>query len=163
MRKVPLKNYLIITIIMMVSVASVFYLVNWYNTNQNHYKETSIIVDLIKEVKFSEFDDYMTENPDFIIYLGNKMENINVKFEKNLKKFITKKDLQKQFVFMDITEFDNKDSNLVKNHLENIANFKAHNYIIIVDNQKIKNILVVDESIKDSKVVESFLKENEVL
>lgn len=164
MRKIPLKNYFIIAVILLLSVIGVFYLVNWYNTTQKHYKETSIIADLIKEVKISEFDNYITENPDFIIYLADKTENINIKFEKNLKKLITKKDLQKQFVFMNVSEFDEENiKEFIQKYADKAIDLKMQNSIIIIDNQKIKNLLIIEANDKDSKKVETFLKENEVL
>lgn len=164
MKNIPLKNYFIITIILLLSVIGVFYLVNWYNTTQKHYQENSIIADLIKEVKISEFDNYITENPDFIIYLANMSGNVNIKFEKSLKKMITKKDLQKQFVFMSISEFNEEViESFIQKYAEKINHFNLQNSIIIVENQKIKSLLIIEESAKDAKFVETFLKENEVL
>ena len=164
MRKIPLKNYFIIIIILITSIVSVFYLVNWYNTTQRHYQEVSVVADIIKEVKPSEFENYITENPDFIIYLANKSENINVKFEKNLKKLIMKKDLQKQFVFMDLMDTEIEKMNIIiEKYAENIDNFKLQQSIIIIDNQKIKHLLIIDSDLRDTKNVEKFLKENEVL
>ena len=163
-RKIPFKNYIIISVILIISVAIVVYLANWYQTTNMYYKNISIIADFIKEVKVSEIDNYITENPDFVIYLANKNEILNVKFEKSLKKLITKNDLQKQFIFVDKSAFDNENfREFITKHGNDIEEFSLNDCIIIIDNQQIKDLIIINESFHDAKMVELFLKENGVL
>ena len=93
MKKIPLKNYIILSIILGVSVLIVIYITNWFLATQKQNEENNN-VNFIKEVKVSEINNYITENPNFIIYLKCSTSN-NVKFEKKLKKFLIDNDIQK--------------------------------------------------------------------
>lgn len=102
MRKVPLKNYVWLLIVIVISVIGVLYFGNLYRTSTD---DDSMLYSIIKEIKPVELEEYITENPSFIIYLSDKKDE-NIDFENRFQKFITDYDLQKNIVFMDIENFD---------------------------------------------------------
>ena len=91
MRKIPLKNYIILGIIIVVSVFAVLYFNQLYKNTKN---SDTILYDFIKEVKPYELDNYIIENPNFIMYISSRISS-NKTFEKKFKNFLMKYDLQK--------------------------------------------------------------------
>ena len=83
MKRIPLKNYFILGIILVSSIFIVLYINKLYLSTKNN---DNILNEFIKEIKTQEIDNYIIENPNFIIYLGYK-NNDNKSFEKKFKKF----------------------------------------------------------------------------
>ena len=77
-----LKNYFILGIIIASSIFIVLYINKLYLSTKNN---DNILNGFIKEIKTQEIDNYIIENPNFIIYLGYK-NNDNKSFEKKFKK-----------------------------------------------------------------------------
>ena len=107
MKRIPLKNYFILGIILASSIFIVLYINKLYLSTKNN---DNILNGFIKEIKTQEIDNYIIENPNFIIYLGYK-NNDNKSFEKKFKKLVTKYDLQKDIVFIDISQFNDETFN----------------------------------------------------
>ena len=59
-RKIPRKNYIIYGIIVVVTLALVFYANEWYKAYKQHELENSYIASHVKEVNYLEFQNDMT-------------------------------------------------------------------------------------------------------
>lgn len=108
MKKIPLKNYVILGILLISSVIIVLIINNWLSSLNEQEKEKSIVAEIIHEIKTDDIDDYMLENPDFIIYMASRDNCTNIKFEKKFKKFLIDNDLEKGTVFINLDEIDSK-------------------------------------------------------
>ena len=141
-REIPKKNYVIVVIMAIVVIALVFYLAKLY-TNATLNQNSSVISNYLSNVTLEEMDNYLLENPDIIVYWADREDLTNEKFEKQLKKYIVKNNLQKYFVFVDIKDIDVK-------KIESISN----KYL----SKKIKNVTLETKPslliIEDSKIVE---------
>lgn len=157
MKKIPLKNYLILVLLLVVSSVLVLYFINWYKEFQRH---TSMLPEYISEIKYVELDNYMIENPDFVIFLSSKENNKTTNLEKNLQKWLVSNNLIKKIIFMDIDQFDIKQFS--KKYCDDFVQTKKDVMVIIVENQKVKNIL--SKSANEIKIddIKEFLKENGV-
>lgn len=157
MKKIPLKNYLILVLLLAVSSIIVLYFINWYKEFQRH---TSILPEYISEIKYVEIDNYIIENPDFVIFLSSKENNKTTNLEKNLKNWLVSKNLIKKIIFMDIDQFDIKQFS--KKYCDDFIKTKKDVMVIVVENQKVKNIL--SKSANEIKIddIKEFLKENGV-
>lgn len=157
MKRIPLKNYFILGIILVSSIFIVLYINKLYLSTKNN---DNILNEFIKEIKTQEIDNYIIENPNFIIYLGYK-NNDNKSFEKKFKKLVTKYDLQKDIVFIDISQFNDETfNNFCKKYADKLL--KKDSSLIIVDNQKVIDALDITKGNNDIELVKMFFKKNGV-
>lgn len=157
MKRIPLKNYFILGIILVASIFIVLYINKLYLSTKNN---DNILNGFIKEIKTQEIDNYIIENPDFIIYLGYK-NNDNKSFEKKFKKLVTKYDLQKDIVFIDISQFNDETFNkFCKKYADKLL--EKDSSLIIVDNQKVIDVLDITKGNNDIELVKMFFKKNGV-
>lgn len=157
MKRIPLKNYFILGIILVSSIFIVLYINKLYLSTKNN---DNILNGFIKEIKTQEVDNYIIENPNFIIYLGYK-NNDNKSFEKKFKKLVTKYDLQKDIVFIDINQFNDETFNkFCKKYADKLL--KKDSSLIIVDNQKVIDVLDITKGNNDIELVKMFFKKNGV-
>ena len=159
MRKIPLKNYIILGIIIVVSIFAVLYFNKLYKNTKN---SDNVLYGFIKEVKPYELDNYIIENPSFIIYLSSRISS-NRSFEKKFKNFLMKYDLQKDIVFIDIDDFDDQYfENFISKYSNDSIMLTKFNNIIIIDNQRIQDILFMNDEQFDIDLVKKLFKENGV-
>lgn len=163
MRKIPLKNYVVLGVILFVSIMVVVYVNGWLKQTKKQYTDNMVIFDFIKEIKVSEIDNYVIENPNFIIYISSKSNRDNIKFENDLEKFLADNDLQKDFIFINMDDFSNDSySDFINKYYNNEEKFVLTDSIIVVDEQKIKSIFNSQSNQLSIKNVKKFLKNNEV-
>lgn len=104
LRIVPIKNYFILAIVILVSFLFVYYLYLWFD----NYKETMLNMPILDKymdmINYNELDDYLVENPDSIIYVS-VLENSDIReFEKKIKNAYRKNDIDKKILYMNITD-----------------------------------------------------------
>lgn len=162
MRKVPLKNYFILTLILVLSILIVFYLVKIYNSTMHNTNDKQIL-NKIKEITILELDNYIVENPNIVIYLMDS-DYKSISFEKKLNQVIVEHDLQSQFVLINIAnniyqEYDKTANVNFKN--KSILKEVPINSLVIIENKKIKRFIKINDGLKKSEI-SKFLKENEV-
>lgn len=116
MKKITIKNYVILAIIILVTVVLVFYVRSWYNTSKIYYSQNSVIKDLVSEINENEIGNYTLESQKFVLYASSGT-NGNIKvFENNLKKLINKLDIEEDILYLNL---DNVNVNLFNESLKN--------------------------------------------
>lgn len=165
-REIPKKNYFIVGVIFVLTVTIVLYVATLYkNTKINDKK--SIISTYLFNVNVDELDNYLLENPDVVIYWANSEDFENEKFEKKIKKFIVKKDLQKQFVFLDVKNInDDEIQKIEESHLsEKIKNISLDIYplILIIKDGKINEVIKLNDQNMDIDYLEEKFVNYEVI
>lgn len=161
-REIPKKNYIIVGFIAIAVVILVLYMAKLYN-NVNINKGNSIMSNYLFNVTTNELDSYLLENPNIIIYWANSEDISNSSFEKDLKKYIVKYDLQKNFVFVNTNNISEEEiNNITKKYLndelknKNI-NLKITPNILIVEEGKIVDVLYTyQQEIEMNYVKEKF-------
>lgn len=160
MNKIPVKNYIILGTILIISVIAVLYINDWFKTAEKQLDKNDSM-NFMKEIKTHELNNYITENPNFIIYIRS-INNNNNKFEKKLKKFIIDSELQKEFIYIKLEEFNMEEyTEFINKYKINDIIINLNESIIIIENQKIIDILYKNEEF-DIKQVKKFLKDNGV-
>ena len=167
MRTIPKKNYIFLGLLAVVTILAVVYVSKWYRASENYYLENSIMKTLVGEVKELDFENYVLENPDLVIYIAKDQSNLTKKFEKKLKKYILDENLKSHFIYLNgkestdefLTDFKKK---YFMNEVQEIE--ITYPNILVVENGKVKDILyrtaLIERNIKD---VEPFLQRNGVL
>ena len=96
MRKIPIKNYIILLIIAIFTFSITFYLMNQYQTKDNKK------INFVSEIKENELDSYITEGHEVIIYMSKSDTEEIEKFEKQLKIYTTRNDLSNKYVYLNL-------------------------------------------------------------
>ena len=87
MRQIPKKNYYILVVLLVVTILLTLSLSYVY---RNKEKLVSNFYEYSSKIKPQEFDEYMTENSDFMIYISDKYDLTYEEFENNFKDKIEK-------------------------------------------------------------------------
>ncbi len=159
MRKVPAKNYVFCILLVGITVVLTYYLCSTFNHQQSKVY-TSTMYQFLTEIKEDDIEDYLVENATVVLYIGDKTDSTLEEKEEDLKNFLSSKNLQQYFVYLDVSE--NKETGL-KNFQEKheiSLNYDQLPIFIAVIDGEIKEIYADAESTSD---VEKFLIRNEVI
>lgn len=99
MKKIPVKNYFILLIIVILVAISTIILTNIYN---NRLRKTSIMYNYLSEIKKNDIDTYLTEKPNIILYISDKYDITNNKIEEKLQNEIIKYNAKDYIIFLNI-------------------------------------------------------------
>ena len=153
MRKIPLKNYIIYMVVVIVTVAISFYIVALFNQNKEYYENNSILKDILSEIIIKKdltinenFDNYLLEKSDLIVYISSG-KNKNIKsFENEFKKYVIEHKLEDDIVYINL---DNTNKDFVTDFLHIFSsNEELKNYqinikqpiFIVFKDGKIRNV-----------------------
>ena len=166
MRKIPTKNYVILTILAVVKVIIFVYMSNWYLASKEYYLESSIMTDFLGEIKEAEISNYILENPEIIIYVSSDQEDSTKKFEKKLKSYIIKEEIQSHFIYLNCS---NLSSDFMKEFQKKYFNgalktiYVTYPNLFIVENGKVVDVLYKLGKEPNIKDVAPFLEKNGVI
>ncbi len=108
-KEIPLKNYFILILVILLTILAVFYMRDWYNTSKEFYAQNSVMTKVVREIKNDEISNYILENQKFILYVSSG-RNTNIKsFENEFKNLIQKMDLGENVLYMNLDEVDVSD------------------------------------------------------
>lgn len=107
MRKIPLKNYVILCIIVISTVLAVFYVRSWYITNKEYYSRNSVIKDVTREINVDEISNYALESPKFMLYVSSGVDADVKDFENNFKKLIKKLEISEDILYLNMDNVNN--------------------------------------------------------
>ena len=166
---IPVKSYVIYGVIVVITLLIVFYLNEWYKAYKVNELNESYIAKYVNEVNYDEFNNYVLENPDGIIYIGitNCEECINV--EKKLYDVVNKNGLKDQLIFLNLTSVSRNNNYLndVKNkyYSENVTTpLESLPAIAVFKDRKIVDILVTsDDDTIDKGDITKLLEGQEII
>lgn len=105
MKKIPTKNYIILAILIIFTMLLTLFLSNIYISSN---KEKTDIYNYLNKINSKEFEQYITENPESLIYIADKYDLSNLKFERQLEKKVVKYNMKEKIVFLDVEQLDDK-------------------------------------------------------
>lgn len=147
MRKIPLKNYFILAAIIILSGIIVIYIANMYRNKKDYEKENTM--SFLKEIYAKDFENFIIENPDSIVYISDAS---NETLELELKKNIIEKDYIQDIVYIDTNKINIDFVNTLKKY-SSLINDKMPN-VLIIKSGKIINIFYVEEDTTPSQIIE---------
>ena len=160
MKKIPIKNYIILAVILLATIISVFYARSWYITNEEYYLRNSAIKDTVREINIDEISNYNLESPRFILYISSGGNAEIKKFESDFKKVIKKLEISDDIVYLNADNVEELYTRL-KDYSNND---KMDSYIkesdaslYIFDNGKIVSVLNNVNHFSD-KQIEKYIK-----
>lgn len=132
-REIPVKNYVILILVFLVTIVAVFYVRDWYNTTKNYYAQNSVMTKVVREIKSEEISNYILENQRFILYVSSGHDSGIKNFEDDFKNLIQSLDLTDDVLYMNLDGVNS----------ESFYDLLKNNY---VRNSKIKNQIVDSNS-----------------
>lgn len=165
-KKIPMKNYIILGAIVLLTIFAVFYARNLYIMSKEYYNNNSVMLDVVKEVQQDELSNYLIENPKFVLYVSSGQNKDIKAFEKNFKSIITKTEIEDNILYLNS---DNTDMPKLKQSLQKIATTKAKDKIdtnsavtmYIIENGQVTNTIINAEKLSKGQV-KTLLKKYEV-
>lgn len=114
-RKIPTKNYIILSVLCIGVVLICLYINSWYQMSEEAKMPKGIMIGFLPEVKLEEMDNYLRENPNVILYTSSSTDDSIKRYEKNFHDAIVKKSTANNFVYLDTSVIDqNTLSNTLK-------------------------------------------------
>lgn len=161
-REVPIKNYIKLGIILLISILALFYLYLWYRTYEENRLNTPIMDNYLSIINYNELDDYLTENKNATIYLSKLNDNDIRSFEKKFKLIIQDNALKNKILYLDLTnELDqNNEITITNNYTINENNLPM---IVIIENSQVKKTYNIKKNNYDENKLETFLDQNNLL
>lgn len=148
MREIPKKNYYVLVVLLAVTILLTLLLSNIF---LNKEELVSGFYEYSNKISPEEFDEYMTENSDTIIYISDKYDLTHEAFEKTFEKKLNELNLKSNFIFIDKNDMNDEFINKLKNTYG--INIKLENtptVVVIVDKEVIKNVSITSDSSIDA-------------
>lgn len=144
MKKIPNKNYIILIVLLAVTVLLTLFIADIY-TSKN--KLTSNFYEISNKITPTEFNQYMSEHSDVIIYISDKYDLTYESFEKEFESKLGELNLKENLVYIDKEQIDDEFLVELKNTYRiNIDIERTPIIVVIVDNTVVKNIYVDSNS-----------------
>lgn len=168
-KKIPVKNYIILFIIAVATIVFVIYGVNFYKNKKSYENSLNVRMDFLLQLKENEVKNYITDNHDAIIYISDSSNDEYRDYEKELKKLLINKDLNKEVVYLDVSKVSGDFYNTVKKtYFDTNIKQEADNVpnVWIINEGKIDNVLY-ENDIAEKKAkqviyfIERHLEEND--
>jgi len=145
-RVVPVKNYIILIIVVIASILLTFFLTNVYKDRLNDNISRTVMYDFLSQVNNDELENYLLENPNTIIYYASSSDVSLNEFEEKFKELIIKYDLINSIVQFDIQNEKNRYTNIT------IYSEGVEKDTLYSEKTEI-NILDVENFLKDKSII----------
>ncbi len=165
LRKIPVKNYIILLVIFLATFLLVYYLYRFYIVYSDYQKQTPIIREVLPEITYQELDHYVRESPSVVIYMCTASDDVCRNFEKNFKKLIIKKELTNYITYVNLTNADLEQFQIQFNSRYTYKQKLENNYptLVVFEDSEVRDII---QNSKNEKLtieeVDQFLKRNKI-
>ena len=144
MKKIPQKNYFILIILLLVTIIITLSLASVY---KNKDKFVSNFYEYANKIDSSEFNEYVTENSDLIIYISDKYDLSKESFENKFKNKLDELNLKDKLVFIEKSSIDTKIlNNIQEKYKLKIDIKKLPIIIVLIDRKVVKSVYIKTES-----------------
>ena len=105
-RKRLIHNYVLLICLFICCGAFVLYLCELYKVNEAEKMKTPVIRGTLLEIYPEDLEHYVLDNPSTLIYMCTADNEDCRSFEKAFKKFLDKKELYDQIIYLNLTGLD---------------------------------------------------------
>lgn len=142
MKKIPKKNYIILVILLISTVFLTLFLANIYSSKD---RLVSSFYENTNKIKIEEFDGYIIENPDAIIYISDKYDLTNEKFEEKFHSKIDSLSLNDKIVYIDKKEIQEKFLSNLKNNYNTVIDLSKTPIVMVIVDKKVMKVNYITE------------------
>lgn len=112
MKKIPKKNYFLLALVFLVTIALLYYFYMWYSAYDSHQTKTSVMEGYINVVNYNEINNCILENEKVYVYVSKTNDNNITTFEKEFKKDLSREHIKNKILYMNISSILNNNKNL---------------------------------------------------
>lgn len=146
------KNYILLAVLLVVTVFLTFFLSSLYKSRNN---VVSDFYEYCNKINSNEFDEFIMENPDSIIYIGDKNDIDFKEQESALKDEIEKKGLKNKIVYLEKSTLSKKFLSRLKSKYGKSIDKKKTPVLLVVVDKKINKVVYL----KDNLELNEFISE----
>lgn len=162
-KEIPLKNYILLSIVLILTIVVVIYFFLWKNTYEKSKLQTPILDDYLLVINYNELNNYLVENKDAIIYVSKLNDESIRLFENKFKNIINKNNLNNKILYLDLTE-ELKENNMVKEINKKYGKEMTEvPTIVIIKDGKISSSYNIKENKYNIKLLEKYLEKEDVI
>lgn len=110
-RVVPVKNYILLGIIILISIFLIYYFFLWYKAYEESKVNAPIMDKYLQVINYNELESYLLENENTVVYVSVVGDENVRNFEKKFKDTIVKNSLN-DMLYMNISNELNSDMSL---------------------------------------------------
>ena len=173
-RKISKKNYVLVGLILVVTVIFLGYFTFWYKSNQEYYRNNSVMSGYLSEIQengvIDNLTNYVLDNPNTLLYVSYGNDSSVKRFEDEFKRLIVTKNISSNFIYIDLNYVTDKNFVLnIKNSFfsEELKNknlkLEKQSNIFIFENGKIIDVLYGNRQNISLTDVTRFLIRHEVI
>ena len=146
-KEVPFKNYVILFAILIATFLLLFYLYSWFDKYEETLLSKRILDKYMLVINNNELDDYLVENPNAILYVSKLNDDKIREFEKSLKNKYKNNEIDKNILYLDVTDINEKDKIYLSNkYYFNNLNILSIPCIVVFKNGKVASIYSISSS-----------------
>ena len=162
-KEIPLKNYILLSIVLILTIVVVIYFFLWKNTYEKSKLQTPILDDYLLVINYNELNNYLVEYKDAIIYVSKLNDESIRLFENKFKNIINKNNLNNKILYLDLTE-ELKENNIVKEINKKYGKEMTEvPTIVIIKDGKISSSYNIKENKYNIKLLEKYLEKEDVI
>lgn len=138
-KEISLKNYIYLFLIIGITIGIVYYLYLWFTEYEEKVRNVSVLSNYLQVINYNEVDNYIIENDEVYLYVTDANFDLN-DFEYELKKFIVNNNLEKDILYLDISNnYNDGKYSIMNNEFKSIPMFIVFNDSQIISSYDIKN------------------------
>lgn len=164
-REIPLKNYIILGLVVLLTLGLVYYFYLWYITYEESKLNETIIDRYLEVINYNELNDYIVENRNAMIYTSVLEDNNIRKFEIKFKNIVVKNALKDKILYMDMTDiFKDKIKYTELRNSYQINNYNITNVpcILVFKDAKLVDIYSIKDNDYNTDNVLNYIIDNEM-
>lgn len=164
-REIPLKNYIILGLVILLTLGLVYYFYLWYITYEESKLNETIMDRYLEVINYNELNDYIVENRNAMIYTSVLEDNNIRKFEIKFKNIVVKNALKDKILYMDMTDiFRDKIKYTELRNSYQINNYNITNVpcILVFKDAKLVDIYSIKDNDYNTDNVLNYIIDNEM-
>lgn len=164
-REIPLKNYIILGLVVLLTLGLVYYFYLWYITYEESKLNETIMDRYLEVINYNELNDYIVENRNAMIYTSVLEDNNIRKFEIKFKNIVVKNALKDKILYMDMTDiFKDKIKYTELRNSYQINNYNITNVpcILVFKDAKLVDIYSIKDNDYNTEDVLNYIIDNEM-
>ena len=145
-KEVPVKNYLFLTIIIVITLLAFVYLFSWFKQYNESKVNTPIITSTLREVEYNNLDTVLKERDVLVMYMCTTDESVCRSFEKKFVTYIKDNNLTEDIIYLNLgynTDENNLLNKVYNEYKSDSLVKKVYEYptLLIFNNGKIVDVL----------------------
>lgn len=164
-REIPLKNYIILGLVVLLTLGLVYYFYLWYITYEESKLNETIMDRYLEVINYNELNDYIVENRNAMIYTSVLEDNNIRKFEIKFKNIVVKNALKDKILYMDMTDiFKDKIKYTELRNSYQVNNYNITNVpcILVFKDAKLVDIYSIKDNDYNTEDVLNYIIDNEM-